>query len=181
MKPVTKVAILTAAAALLVAPAALAGKPGDPGSPNNAKGKQKSAAATSNSSLPGPGAALPKGKAYGVHCKGQTGTAFNQCVNAMAKVATGQASSAKAACAGAGKKHVAGQKGTPYSQCVTAAAKLLKSKHAHGITLDRKSILPNACNGAGANLLVNVHFTVTNDADSASPATSGRTTRSTGR
>ena len=36
----------------------------------------------------------------------------------------------------------------------------------HGLTLDRKSILPNACNGAGARLLVNVHFTVTNDADS---------------
>jgi hypothetical protein len=154
----TKIAILAAAAALLVTPAALAGKPGDPGSPHNDKGKQTSAShAQNNANEPDTGAALPNGKAYGFWCKKQTGTAFNQCVNAMAKAATGQASTPKDACAGVGKQH---------GQCVAAAAKLLKAQHAHGLTLDRKSILPKACNGAGAKLLVNVHFTVLNDADS---------------
>jgi len=175
MKFVTKAAILAAAAMLLAAPAALAAKPGDPGSPHNGQGKQKAAShAQTNPTVPDPGATTPKGKAYGFLCKNQSrkhvagtpGTPFSQCVTAMAKAATGQASSPKAACADVSKKHVPGQKGTPYSQCVTTSAKLLKSQRAHGITLDRKSILPSACNGAGATLLVNVHFTVVNDADS---------------
>lgn len=163
MKPVTTAALLAAVAALLAAPTALAGKPGNPGSPKNDKGKQTSASHTqSNQNVPDPGTALSKRKAYGFYCKnasqthvaGQSGTAFTQCVNAMAKAATGQASTPKAACTGVGKQH---------GQCVAAAAKLLKDQHAHGITLDRKAILPRACNGAGATLLVNVHFTVTNE------------------
>lgn len=159
MKPtVTKAAILAAAAALLVTPAALAGKPTDPGSPHNDKGKQTSSAQSQSAAgKPDTGAALPNGKAYGFWCKSQKGTAFDQCVNAMAKAATGQAPTPKTACAGVTKKR---------GQCVSAAAKLLGAQHAHGLTLDRKSILPRACNGAGAKLLVNVHFTVLNDGDS---------------
>jgi opacity protein-like surface antigen len=72
------------------------------------------------------------GKAYGRYCAGQSkkhvagqkGTPFSQCVNAMAKLASGDAKSARAACKGLSKKHVAGQKGTPFSRCIVAAAQL---------------------------------------------------------
>jgi hypothetical protein len=84
---------------------------------------------------PGPKASLPeKAKAYGVYCrgfskkhvKGQQGTPFSQCVTAMAKAATSQKTTAKAACKGFSKEHVAGAKGTPFSRCVVAAAKVKK-------------------------------------------------------
>jgi len=87
---------------------------------------------------PGPNAPLPaKAKAYGHYCQnqskkhvaGQKGTPFSQCVTAMAKLASGQTSSPKAACSTMSKKHVAGQKGTPYSRCVVAGAQLLKDQH----------------------------------------------------
>jgi hypothetical protein len=86
---------------------------------------------------PGPKAPLPaKAKAYGRYCQnqskkhvaGQKGTPFSQCVTAMAKLATGQTSSPKAACSAMSKKHVAGEKGTPYSRCVAAGAKLLRDQ-----------------------------------------------------
>jgi hypothetical protein len=89
---------------------------------------------------PGPNAPMSsKAKAYGKFCqgeikkhvKGQKGTPFSQCVNAMAKLASGQASNPTSACKGLSKKHVKGQKGTPYSECVSAAAKLQKTLH-HG-------------------------------------------------
>ena len=85
------------------------------------------------SDQPGPKAPLPaKAKAYGRYCQnqskkhvaGQKGTPFSQCVTAMAKLATGQTNSPKAACSAMSKKHVAGEKGTPYSRCVAAGAKL---------------------------------------------------------
>lgn len=73
-----------------------------------------------------------KTKAYGSLCatsskrkvKGTKGTAFSSCVTAMAKLASGAASTPAAACKGVSKKKVKGQKGTPFSQCVKAAAKL---------------------------------------------------------
>lgn len=49
---------------------------------------------------------------------------------------------------------------------VPAAARPPESRHAHGLRLDRTGLLSNACNGKGATLLVNVTFTLTNDADS---------------
>jgi hypothetical protein len=85
------------------------------------------------SDQPGPKAPLPaKVKAYGRYCQnqskkhvaGQKGTPFSQCVTAMAKLATGQTNSPKAACSPMSKKHVAGEKGTPYSRCVAAGVKL---------------------------------------------------------
>src|SRR6476646_466151 len=71
-------------------------------------------------SLPRPSASLPaKAKAYGVFCNkeskkhiaGQKGTPFSQCVNAMAKLATGSTKSPAKACDKLSKKHVKGQKG----------------------------------------------------------------------
>ena len=174
MNPPIKALVLGLAAFALAVPAAVfaAGPPGDP----HGKDKGKTTTAPAGASLPGPGASasVSTAQAYGFHCRnqskqqveGQKGTPFSQCVTAMAKAATGAASSAKAACATVAKQHVVGQKGTPYSQCVTEAAKVLKSRRAHGLTLDRKAILPNACNGAGTTLLVNVTFTLKNDADS---------------
>ena len=87
---------------------------------------------------PPPTASLPaKAKAYGRYCQdqskkhvaGQKGTPFSQCVTAMAKLATAQTDSPKAACSAMSKKHVAGEKGTPYSRCVAAGAKLLRDQH----------------------------------------------------
>ena len=84
---------------------------------------------------PGPSASLPeKAKAYGVHCrkfskkhvKGEKGTPFSQCVTAMAKAATSQKTTARAACKELSKQHVAGKKGTDFSRCVVAAAKVKK-------------------------------------------------------
>jgi hypothetical protein len=105
------VALASAPAVALAAPAHPSGKP----------------------DTPGPKASMPaKAKAYGRYCKaeskqhvaGQKGTPFSQCVTAMAKLATGKTDSARAACAAESKKHVAGEKGTPFSRCVSAAAKL---------------------------------------------------------
>ena len=87
---------------------------------------------------PPPTASLPaKAKAYGRYCHdqskkhvaGQEGTHFSQCVTAMAKLASGQTDSPKAACSAMSKKHVAGEKGTPFSRCVAAGAKLLRDQH----------------------------------------------------
>ena len=87
---------------------------------------------------PPPNAPLPaKAKAYGRYCQdqskkhvaGQKGTPFSQCVTAMAKLASGQTDSPKAACSAMSKKHVAGEKGTPFSRCVAAGAKLLRDQH----------------------------------------------------
>jgi opacity protein-like surface antigen len=103
-----------ASAALLAAPA-YAAKPADPGGQHA-----------------GAGASHGQGKAYGRYCAGQSkkhvagqpGTPFSQCVKAMAKLASGAATSPRAACKGLSKKHVAGQKGTPFSRCIVAAAHL---------------------------------------------------------
>lgn len=93
--------------------------------------------ATHRPGTPGPKAsAKAKARAYGVFCnkesrrhvKGQRGTPFSQCVTAMAKAATGQATSPRSACKTLSRKHVKGQHGTPYSLCVSGAAKLLEEQ-----------------------------------------------------
>jgi hypothetical protein len=107
-----------AALALAVPALALAAKPPAPGSP---AGNQYH---------------KPAGHAYGwycqneskVHVAGTPGTPFSKCVTAMAKLATGTTSSAKAACTSESKKHVAGKPGTPYSLCVSGGAQLLQDK-----------------------------------------------------
>lgn len=84
---------------------------------------------------PGPKAPLPaKAKAYGVYCryaskahvKGQKGTEFSRCVTAMAKAASSEKTTARAACAGRSKTHASGTKGTEFSRCVAAAGKVKK-------------------------------------------------------
>jgi hypothetical protein len=63
---------------------------------------------------------------------GQKGTAFADCVTALAHLAhsTSAHPSAQKACAAAGesKQHVAGHPGTDYSRCVAAGNKLLATK-----------------------------------------------------
>jgi hypothetical protein len=126
------VATAAATAALLVVPGLAAGDPpvGSPSGDHSAAGSHP---AQETPTPPGPSATpSEKAKAYGVHCQGEPkkhvagekGTPFSQCVTAMAKLATGQTTSPKAACKTLPKKHVAGAKGTPYSLCIKAAAKL---------------------------------------------------------
>lgn len=91
-----KVALVTGALVMALAPAAMAaGKPeGDP--PYGPKGQGNGPVyAPENSPTPGPKAGLPEqAKAYGRYCKGES------------------------------RKHVKGEKGTAFSRCVVAAAKL---------------------------------------------------------
>ncbi len=80
----------------------------------------------------------PKGKAYGYYCrgeskkhvKGEQGTAFSQCVKAMAQADKNEQITAKKACKALSKKHVKGQKGTPFSTCVKGVAQMRKEKAA---------------------------------------------------
>ncbi len=132
MKIHLKVAMVVGALALATAPAAFAVQPADPGS--NGKGPQY---APEKPETPGPGASLPeKAKAYGVYCqgkskkhvKGEKGTEFSRCVNAMAKAASNERMTARKACKGLSKKHVKGGKGTEFSRCVKAAAQVRKDR-----------------------------------------------------
>jgi hypothetical protein len=80
----------------------------------------------------------PKGKAYGYYCrgeskkhvKGEKGTAFSQCIKAMAQADKNEKVTAKKACKELSKKHVKGQKGTPFSICVKGVAQMRKEKAA---------------------------------------------------
>lgn len=80
----------------------------------------------------------PKGHAYGYYCrgeskkhvKGEKGTAFSQCVKAMAQADKNEKITAKKACKELSKKHVKGQKGTPFSTCVKGVAQMRKEKSA---------------------------------------------------
>jgi len=133
----TLIPAIAAGAALLVGPGLAVGDPpvGSPSGDHSAAGDHPAV----TQGTPGPNASpAAKAKAYGVHCQGQSkkhvpgqkGTPFSQCVTAMAKLASGQTDSPKAACRTLSKKHVAGQKGTPYSQCLKAAAKLKSAQGA---------------------------------------------------
>lgn len=74
-----------------------------------------------------------KAKAYGRYCQGQSkehvegqrGTAFSQCVTAMAKLAKGREDSPRQACKTLSKERTPGEKGTPFSRCVKGAKQLL--------------------------------------------------------
>ena len=131
----TKLTLVTAAMALSAAPALATQADGVP--PVNQGTAHNPGKSSNGNTTPGPKAGLPaKAKAYGRYCQGeskqhvdgQQGTPFSQCVNAMAKLANGNADNPAKACKSESKKHVKGQKGTPYSRCVSAAAKLQKDQ-----------------------------------------------------
>lgn len=73
------------------------------------------------------------------HVKGQKGTPFSQCVDAM-RTLDQSADPAKAnptkACSPLSHKHTAGEPGTPFSNCVAAGHKLLAAKK-HAATATR--------------------------------------------
>jgi hypothetical protein len=130
MKISTKTFVLAAALSLMASPALAL----PPQVPDN-DGTQHAPAGTppSEHGTPGPKAGLPeKAQAYGRYCKGFSrkhvsgtrGTPFSRCVTAMAKVATGEETSPRAACATLSHKHKAGAQGTPFGRCVVAARRL---------------------------------------------------------
>ena len=140
---------VAAVIAVLAAPAFAADPPaGTPDKDNNPGGVHKpDSRSPSNDgtehkpATPGPKAGLPaKAKAYGRHCKGESkkhvegekGTAFSQCVTAMAKLANAKTSSPSRACSELSKKHKKGEKGTPFSRCVSNGAKLLREQDEDG-------------------------------------------------
>jgi len=119
-------------ASVPVDPAVVAPPADRPTAENNPGTAVRDGALQRRPATPGPKAsATAKRRAYGAACKaeskrpvkGQRGSAFSRCVNALARVA-GSHASPRAACKGASKKRVAGEKGTAFSRCVTAAAKL---------------------------------------------------------
>ena len=83
------------------------------------------------------GAAPPtNAKAYGKYCQdqskkkaeGQKKSDFATCVNAMAKAAHSDTTTAREACKPLSKKHVKGSKGSPYSRCVVGVAQMRKDQ-----------------------------------------------------
>jgi hypothetical protein len=152
LKTISKMAVFAALLALASAPAFAAGPSDTPDQDDNpGVTHQPSDTPPDNQgtehkpATPGPHAGLPaKAKAYGRFCKdeskkrsdaaeGTKGTPFSQCVTAMAKLATGQSSSPRAACTALSKKRsdaAEGTKGTPFSQCVAGGAKLLREQKA---------------------------------------------------
>jgi hypothetical protein len=133
MKLHLRIALIVGALTVAVAPAMALGD-----SPNSqGKGQGNGPTYAPGQENPGPNATPPeKAKAYGVYCKneskkhvkGEKGTPFSQCVNAMAKAAHDERLTAKQACKGLSKKHVKGEKGTAFSRCVKAAAQLRKDE-----------------------------------------------------
>jgi hypothetical protein len=77
----------------------------------------------------------PKGHAYGYYCKGKSkqhvrgerGTEFSRCVQAM-RQADNQDLTPRQACKTESRKHVKGEKGTAFSRCVKAVAQMQKDK-----------------------------------------------------
>lgn len=128
--------LLTGLLALAAAPGlALANPATDGGATASREGPNYAPAPAPKPTLPGPGASqAEKAKAYGRYCqgqskkhvKGQKGTPFSQCVNAMAKAATNKKLPAQKACAGLSKEHLKGQKGTSFSRCVVGVGELRK-------------------------------------------------------
>jgi hypothetical protein len=134
MRIASIIATAAAGAALLIGPSLASGDPpvGSAGADHSAAGSHP-AEKQQPPSTPGANAsASAKAKAYGRFCQpqskkhvaGQKGTPFSQCVTAMAHLAHGDVTSARAACKPLSKKHVKGTKGTPFSLCVQGAAKL---------------------------------------------------------
>lgn len=120
-------AVALAALALGAVPAvAVAGGHGKSGAPGQNK-------TTTNATPNTPSTTSSQTKAFGKYCQnesktqvaGQKGTAFSQCVVALAHANNNPKTTARAACAAMSRKHVKGQgKGTAYSRCITAVAKL---------------------------------------------------------
>jgi len=77
----------------------------------------------------------PRGHAYGYYCKGKSkkhvkgeqGTEFSRCVQAL-KQADNHGLAPKQACKDESKKRVKGVAGTAYSRCVKAVAQMEKDK-----------------------------------------------------
>lgn len=137
MKLRTTFVALLGALVLVLAPAALATQPTEPGGQGRGPQYTPETPQPEKPETPGPNAPLPeKAKAYGVYCKnesrkhvkGEKGTAFSRCVTAMARAATNEDLTPRQACKGESRKHVKGEKGTAFSRCVTAAAKLRKDE-----------------------------------------------------
>jgi hypothetical protein len=130
----SRLAVVVALLGLAATPAFAAGPPSD--TPPANRGTENKPA------TPGPKADLPaKARAYGRRCddqskkrsdaaEGTKGTPFSQCVTAMAKLASGESSSPRAACKELSKKHEKGEKGTPFSRCVVEGAKVLRARKA---------------------------------------------------
>ena len=135
MKLHLKIAVVLGALALATAPGIALAAPSTTGSEHGNGPKYQ----PEKPEAPGPKDPLPEqAKAYGVYCKdesrkhvkGEKGTPFSRCVNAMAKAAKNDRLAARQACKGLSKKHVKGEKGTPFSRCVVAAAQLRKDQQA---------------------------------------------------
>jgi hypothetical protein len=125
--------LIAIASAMLLAGPPFAVASGPPSEPGNSARAHAQRTAARDAEPPGPDAsAATKAKAYGLYCqdeskkhvKGKKGTPFSRCVTAMAKLASGKASTPAQACARLSKKRVKGQTGTPYGRCVAAAARL---------------------------------------------------------
>jgi hypothetical protein len=77
-----------------------------------------------------------KAKAYGKYCQdqskkkaeGQSKSDFAKCVNAMAKAAKSDSTTAREACKALDKKHTKGEKGTPFSRCRVGVAQMRKDE-----------------------------------------------------
>jgi hypothetical protein len=82
---------------------------------------------------PGPDAPrASKARAYGKYCRGesrrrergQRGSDYARCLNAMARLGSGRTRSPARACRGLSRKRERGERGTEYSRCVRAARRL---------------------------------------------------------
>lgn len=134
MKRYVKIAAVVGALTLAAVPATALGTPGNGHGKGHAYGQNPEY--TPVPETPGPGAGLPeKARAYGRYCQGQSkqhvdgqkGTAFSQCVTAMAKASRSERITARQACKGMSKKHVKGVRGTPFGKCVSGVAKMRDS------------------------------------------------------
>jgi hypothetical protein len=84
----------------------------------------------------------PKGKAYGYYCraeskkhvKGVKGTAFSNCVKALAQADKNDSLTARKACKAqknaAGKHKAHGEKGTAFSRCIKAVNQMRREQNA---------------------------------------------------
>jgi hypothetical protein len=80
----------------------------------------------------------PNGKAYGYYCRGESkkhvkgvkGTAFSNCVKAMAQADKNDSMTARKACKSLSKKHVKGVKGTPFSTCIKGVNQMRREQNA---------------------------------------------------
>ena len=98
-----------------------------------ALGHAAAAPTKGGSASPGPDASrASKARAYGKYCRGesrrsergQRGSDYARCLNAMARLGSGRTRSPARACRGLSRKRERGERGTEYSRCVRAARRL---------------------------------------------------------